>query len=147
MTIHQLVVDLENEPGRLFSVSEAIAAAGVTTYATTLSDGGGSGTARMLVSDARRARATVMGLDVPARTEEVLVIVIPDTPGSLAEVLEPIYDEYVNVLNLTACSLTDGRAVAVISFSDNRIAEGILREHGNEPIAPAELFPEPEDEA
>ena len=147
MTIHQLVVDLENEPGRLFSVSEAIAAAGVNTYVTTLGDGGGSGTARMLVSDAKRARATVMGLDVPARTEDVLVVVIPDTPGSLAEVLEPIYDEYVNVLYLTAFSLTDGRAAAVIRFSDNRIAEGILREHGNEPIAPADLFPEPEDDA
>lgn len=147
MTIHQLVVDLENEPGRLFSVSQAIAAAGVNTHATTLSDGEGFGTARMLVSDAKRARAVVMGLDVPARTEEVLVIVIPDDPGSLADVLEPIYDEYVNVLNLTAFSLTDGRAAAVIRFSDNRIAEGILREHGHDPVAIEDVFPPPEDDA
>ena len=147
MTIHQLVVDLENEPGRLFSVAEAIASAGVNTYVTTLSDGGGLGIARMLVSDARRARSVVMGLDVPARTEEVMLVVVPDEPGALAELLEPIYDEYVNVLNLAAFSLADGRAAAVLRFSDNRIAEGILREHGNDPVALEEIFPDTGDEA
>lgn len=146
VTIQQLVVDLENEPGRLFSVAEAIARAGINVHALTLADGAGVGTARMLVSDVKGARSVVMRLDVPARTEDVLVILMPDTPGSLAELLEPIYDDYVNVLYLSAFSEIDGRAVAVVRFSDNRRAEGILREHGHEPLDLATIFPDDEEE-
>lgn len=141
MTVQQLVVDLENEPGRLFSVSGAIAEAGIDMHVVSLTDGGGSGTARMLVSDVKRARSIVMGLDVAARTEEVLLVAIPDEPGSLAELLEPLYDEYVNVLSLNAFSSGDDRAVAIIRFNDNTVAEGILREHGHAPMALEEVFP------
>jgi hypothetical protein len=141
VALQQVVVDLENEPGRLFSVTEAIASAGINIHALTLADGGGSGTARMLVSDPRKARSVVMALDVPARTEEVLVLAIPDAPGSLAELLEPLFDDYVNVTYLNAFSEINGNAVAVVRFNDNVTAEGILREHGFEPLSLEDLFP------
>ncbi|MFW5688558.1 MAG: amino acid-binding protein [Spirochaetota bacterium] len=141
MTTQQLVVDLENEPGRLFTVTEAIALAGINVHALALSDNGQTGTARMLVSDVRRARSLVMELDVPARTEDVLLIEIPDTPGSLAALLEPLFDDYVNIVSLNAFSAFDGRAVAVIRFTDNPQAEGILREHGHEPLDIGAVFP------
>lgn len=146
MTIQQLVVDLENEPGRLFAVTEAIANAGINVHALSLADGETMGTARMLVSDPRRARAIVMELDVPARTEEVLVLSIPDTPGSLSELLEPLFDDYVNVLYLNAFSEPDGNAIAVIRFGDATLAEGILREHGHVPLSLEEIFPRSEEE-
>lgn len=146
VTIQQLVVDLENEPGRLFAVAEAIARAGINLHALTLADGAGVGAARMLVSDVKAARAVVMGLDVPARTEDVLVILMPDAPGSLAELLAPIYDDYVNVMYLSAFSEIAGRAVVVVQFSDNRRAEGILREHGHEPLDLAAIFRNDEEE-
>ncbi len=146
MTIQQLVVDLENEPGRLFSVTETISRAEINIHALTLADGGGVGTARMLVSDPRRARSLVMELDVPARTEEVLIVAMPDSPGSLTDLLEPLFDDYVNIQYLNAFSEIDGKAVAVIRFTDNTLAEGILREHGHEPLALTDIFPEIEDE-
>jgi len=146
VTIQQLVVDLENEPGRLFTVTEAIARSGINVHALSLCDGAASGTARMLVSDVKRARAIAMELDVPARTEEVLVLLIPDSPGSLAEILEPLFDDYVNILYLNAFSAIDGRAVTVIRFSDNAQAEGILREHGHSPLSLESIFPVSEEE-
>ena len=144
MTTQQLIVDLENEPGRLFTVAGAIAAAGINVYATTLTDNGQTGSVRLLVSDVRRARSVVMELDVPARTEEVLLVVVPDVPGALAELLEPLFDDYVNILQFSACTQCDGRAVAVVRFNDNRLAEGILREHGYETVSPLDYFGEPE---
>lgn len=145
MTTQQLIVDLENEPGRLFTVAGAVAAAGINVYATTLTDNGRTGSARLLVSDVRRARAVVMELDVPARMEEVLVVVLPDVPGGLAELLEPLFDDYVNILQFSAFAQRDGAAIAVMRFSDNRFAEGILREHGYETVDPAKLFHTPEE--
>lgn len=134
MTIQQLVVDLENEPGRLFSVTEAISSAAIEIYALALTDYGSSGSARMLVSDVKAARAEVMALDVPARMEDVLVLRIPSHRGSLSELLEPLYDDYVNVLSLNAVSDSSGGTLAVVRFNDNVRAEGILREHGHEPL-------------
>ena len=147
MTVQQLVVDLENEPGRLFSVTEAIAQADVLVYALTLSDGGDTGTARILVSDVKRARAAVMGLDVPARTEDVLLLAAPHRPSSLSELLEPLFDDYVNVIYLNSFADKSGSTIAVIRFSDNERAREILRAHGHVPRSLSELFaasaPEP----
>jgi hypothetical protein len=146
VTIQQLVVDLENEPGRLFTVTQAIATAGINVHALTVSDTGQTGSARLLVSDVKRARALVMELDVPARTEEVLVVGIDDTPGSLAELLEPLFDDYLNIVSFHAFSQVAGRAIVVVRFSDNRHAQGVLREHGYELMDLTEVFPVSEDD-
>ena len=138
-------MDLDDEPGRLFSVTDALASAGVNIHALSVVERDGVSTARMLVSDVKEARAVVMSLDVPARIDEVLVVEISDAPGSLAAMLEPVFDEYVNIRYLEAFSEISGKAVASVRFSDNAAAEEILRVHGHIPLSVAELFPEPED--
>lgn len=139
-------MDLDDEPGRLFSVTDALAAEGVNIHALSVVEKDGISTTRMLVSDVKKARAVVMSLDVPARMDEVLVVEISDAPGSLAGMLEPVFDEYVNIRYLEAFSEINGRAVAIIKFSDNAAAEEVLRAHGHIPLSVAELFPEPEDD-
>lgn len=139
-------MDLEDEPGRLFSVTAALSAADVNIHALSVVEREGVSTARMLVSDVRKAREAVLELDIPARVAQVLVVEIGDAPGNLAELLEPVFDEYVNIRYLEAFSEIDGRAVAIVRFSDNEVAERILTENGHPPLTLAELFPEPPPE-
>ncbi len=139
-------MDLDDEPGRLFSVTDALAAEGVNIRALSVVEREGASTARMLVSDVKKAREVVMSLDVPARIDEVLVVEISDAPGSLAAMLEPVFDEYVNIRYLEAFSEINGRAVAIVKFSDNAAAEEVLRAHGQTPLSVAELFPAPDDD-
>ena len=139
-------MDLDDEPGRLFSVTDALAAEGVNIHALSVVEREGTSTARMLVSDVKKAREVVMSLDVPARIDEVLVVEISDAPGSLAAMLEPVFDEYVNIRYLEAFSEINGRAVAIVKFSDNAAAEEVLRAHGHTPLSVAELFPAPDDD-
>ena len=146
MTIQQLNMDLDDEPGRLFSVTDALATAGVNIHALSVVEREGISTARMLVSDVKKARAVVLSLDVPARIDEVLVVEISDAPGSLAAMLEPVFDDYVNIRYLEAFSEINGRAVAIVRFSDNAAAEEVLMAHGHTPLSVAQLFPEPESE-
>ena len=136
-------VDIENEPGRLYSITEALAKAGVNIRALTVVDRDGYGTARMLVSNVKKAREVVLALDAQARTDEVVVVEIPDRPGSLASMLEPLYDSYLNVRYLEAFADIDGRAVAIMKFDDNAAAEEILRSNGHVPLTPEGLFPAP----
>ena len=139
-------MDLDDEPGRLFSVTDALAAEGVNIRALSVVEREGASTARMLVSDVKKAREVVMSLDVPARIDEVLVVEISDAPGSLAAMLEPVFDEYVNIRYLEAFSEINGRAVAIVKFSDNAAAEEVLRAHGHTPLSVAELFPASDDD-
>ena len=141
MTIQQLNVDLENEPGRLFSVTDALGTAGVNIRALSVVDREGMSTARMLVSDVKKARSVVLSLDFTARIDEVLVIEISDTPGSLAAMLEPVFDEYVNIRYLEAFSEINGQAVAIVRFSDNESAEAVLRANGHTPLSFEHVFP------
>ena len=146
VTIQQLNMDLDDEPGRLFSVTDALASAGVNIHALSVVERDGVSTARMLVSDVKKARSTVLSLDVPARIDEVLVVEISDAPGSLAAMLEPVFDAYVNIRYLEAFSEINGRAVAIVRFSDNEAAEAVLIAHGHTPLSVADLFSETEVE-
>lgn len=140
--IQQLNVDLEDEPGRLYSVTEALGTAGVNIRALSIVDRDGMSTARMLVSDVRKARSVVLGLDISARVDEVLVIEIADAPGSLAALLEPVFDEYVNIRYLEAYSEINGKAVTIVRFNDNDAAARILTERGHRLLSFEEIFPE-----
>jgi hypothetical protein len=142
VTIQQLTMDLENEPGRLFSVASALSAAGVSIHSLNVVDGDGLSTARMLVDDVKKAREVVLALDIPARLDDVLVLRMSDQVGSLAELLEPVFEEYVNIKYIAAFSEANGNAMAIFRFSDNDTAEKILREHGHMPLTAAELFTE-----
>lgn len=138
-------MDLEDEPGRLFSVTEALSAAGVNIHALSVVDREGTSTARMLVSDVKKAREAALSVDVPARIDEVLVVEIDDKPGSLASMLEPVFDAYVNIRYLEAFSEINGRAVAIVRFSDNETAEQVLTENGHSPLTIADVFPQPDE--
>ena len=145
MSIQQLIIDLDDEPGRLFSVTDALASAGINIHALSVVDREGTSTVRMLVNNVKKARECVLALDVPARTSPVLVVEISDAPGSLAMMLEAVFDEYVNIRHLEAFSEINGKAVAIVRFSDNEKAEEILRANGHMPLKLEEIFPESEE--
>ena len=140
MTVAQIVVDLENEPGRLFTVTDAIAAADLNLHALTVTGDHTRGQARMLVDDAKRARAILMALDVPARTEEVFVVALPDSPGALRSVLRPIVEASINLLYVDAFSEVDGRAIAIFRCNDAPAAARILADSGHQTLDLNQIF-------
>lgn len=143
MSIHQIVVNLENEPGRLFVISERLAAAGVNVRLLTVSGEGGRGALRMIVDDERRARNELMSLDVPARLEPVMAVRFEDRPGGLAALLKPLFQERINVTQMHAGSDVPPYALAFLAAADADRAEGVLREHGYPPLSSEELWEQP----
>ena len=92
MKLKQLVVSIENSPGRLYQVAAALGDAGINLRALNLVDTGAFGQLRLLVSDIAKARRILMELQLPAFANEVVAALIPDVPGSLADVLKPLND-------------------------------------------------------
>ena len=73
MKLKQIVVSIENAPGRLFEVTNALGNAGINLRALNLVDTGAFGQLRLLVSDVAKARPKA---SAKATTETIAVRVI-----------------------------------------------------------------------
>jgi hypothetical protein len=133
MKLNQIVVSIENAPGRLFEVTEALGKAGINLRALNLVDTGAFGQLRLLVSDVAVARRVLMELQIPAYVNDVVAAEIEDRPGSLARLLKPLTEANISVVFMYAfigISTGSGKAVMIFRFSDNDKAIELLQKNG-----------------
>ena len=132
MKLKQIVVSIENAPGRLHEVTDALGKAGINLRALNLVDTGAFGQLRLLVSDVAKARRILMEMQISAFVNEVVAAEIDDKPGSLADLLKPLKEASVNVVFMYAfIGFTQGaKAVMIFRFSDNDKAIKILKANG-----------------
>lgn len=132
MKLKQISIAIENDPGRLYEVTQALGDAGINLRALTLVEsGGGFGVLRILVSDVARTRRLLMEKNMPARVHEVVAAEIEDKPGQLAKLLQPLHDAGVNVVYTYAfVRVSTKNAVMIFRFSDNDKAVDILKKNG-----------------
>jgi len=131
MKLQQISVSLENSPGRLYEVTNALGRAGINLRALSLVETGDFGVLRLLVSDVATARHIMMEHHFPARVDEVVAVEIEDKPGSLARVLKPLLDANLNVRYMYAFTgFSSGSAVMIFRFGDNEAAIDALHKQG-----------------
>ena len=131
MKLKQLVVSIENAPGRLFEVTSALGKAGINLRALNLVDTGAFGQLRLLVSDLSKARRILMEMEIPAFENEVVAVEIEDKPGSLARILQQLTEANLYVVFMYAfIRFSQGKAVMIFRFSDNDKAVEILQSNG-----------------
>ncbi len=98
---------MENQPGRLATLTEALAAAGVNIEALAAYGHDGEGTVRLIVDDAGTTRRVLDEAALGAEEHTVLTALLPDRPGELARLTRSLADVGINidaiyVLNTTA---------------------------------------------
>jgi hypothetical protein len=131
LKLKQIVVSIENEPGRLSEVTESLGNAGINLRALNLVDTGAFGQLRLLVSDVATARKILMKMQIPAYVNEVVAAEIEDKPGSLARLLKPLTEAGVTVIFMYAfITFSKGNAIMVFRFSDNDKAIEVLKANG-----------------
>ena len=131
MNLKQIVISIENAPGRLFEVTNALGNAGINLRALNLVDTGAFGQLRLLVSDVAKARRILMKMEIPAFVNEVVAAEIEDKPGSLAKILQSLTDTGVYVVSMYAfIRFSQGKAVMIFRFSDNEKAIEVLAANG-----------------
>lgn len=131
LKLKQIVVSIENAPGRLHEVTEALGNAGINLRALNLVDTGAFGQLRLLVSNVAAARKILMEMQIPAYVNEVVAAEIEDKPGSLASLLKPLTRVGVTVIFMYAfITFTRGNAVMIFRFSDNDKAIEVLQANG-----------------
>jgi hypothetical protein len=131
MKLKQIVVSIENAPGRLLDVTSALGQAGINLRALTLVDTGAFGQLRLLVSNVAKARRILMEMAIPASVNEVVAAEIEDKPGSLATILKPLREANVQVIFTYAfIGFSQDKAVMIFRFSDNDKAIEVLQANG-----------------
>jgi hypothetical protein len=93
----EFVVSMENRPGRLAALTEALAASGVNIEALTAYGHDGEGTVRLIVDDAATARRVLDDAALQHHELPVLTALLSHRPGELAKLTRAIADAGVNI--------------------------------------------------
>lgn len=93
----EFVVEMENRPGRLASLAEALAAFGVNIEALTAYGHDGDSSVRLIVDDAATTRRVLGEADLRYDENRVLSVQLPHRPGELANMTRLLADVGVNI--------------------------------------------------
>lgn len=93
----EFVVRMENRPGRLASLAEALAAFGVNVEALAAYGQDGDGLVRLIVDDAPTTRRVLDEAALSFQENVVLTVQLPHRPGELAQMTRLLADAGVNI--------------------------------------------------
>ncbi|MBN2721089.1 MAG: ACT domain-containing protein [Proteobacteria bacterium] len=97
MKVEQISVFMENKAGRLAQITRILGAAGVNILTLSLADTADFGILRLLVSDNDKAYEVLKEEGFTVGRNEVLAIEVPDRPGGLADFLEILRVNEINI--------------------------------------------------
>ncbi len=110
----QISIFLENKAGRLSAVTRTLGEAGINIRALSIADTSDFGILRIIVNDPDKAYRILKESGFTVSETEVIAVQVPDTPGSLANVLEQMAEENLNIEYLYAFIGTNADDALVI---------------------------------
>jgi hypothetical protein len=113
---------MENHPGALADIAEALGQAGINIQGMCGFVTGGRGVGHLLVQDPVAARRALSGVCELGEEREVLVVDLEDRPGALGSVVRKLADAGVNV----EVGYLTAKLQVVLAVSDIEMARTIL---------------------
>ncbi len=131
MKLKQLSIFMENRAGRLADVARVLGEARVNIRALSLADTSDFGILRLIVNDVDKALKVLKDSGHTVSLTDVIAVEVPDSPGGLASVLDPLQKAEVNVEYMYAFveKATD-KAVVIFRFEDVDAALRVLKQAG-----------------
>ncbi len=128
MKARQVSVFVENQPGRLVAMLEALQARNIDIRALSVADNADFGIVRMILSDSRLGAEVLREAGFTVKETTVLQKEMPDRPGGLLEtVARPLSNAGVNLEYFYAfLDPAPGKATIVIKVADPERAERVL---------------------
>ncbi len=127
----QLAVFLENRPGKLESITKALAEAGVNIRGFSMASEGEYGVLKILADDPEKAFRVLKEHHYTVSRRTVEIALIDDRPGGLHELLTTLSGRAINIDDCYGIALEEGRRAAIVLDVERYPeAEAVLREHG-----------------
>lgn len=141
MQIQQLSVFVENKPGRLAEITEALASAAVDIRAISVADTSDFGILRVIVDKPETAVKTLKENGMTVSLTSVIAVGIQDEPGSFAKSVRVLADAGLTIEYMYAFVSRDkGKAYIIIRVDDNQKATEILETNGVQILSPEALY-------
>lgn len=136
MAISQVSVFVENKPGKLLEITNALSEASIDIRAMSIADTQDFGILRMIVSDAQGAKNALQNKNCVVSITKVIAVAINDKPGSLAKVVKLLTDNKINIEYMYAfITVAKENAYVVIRVEDNEKAIKLLLDNGVELVS------------
>ncbi len=115
----ELTVQIENKPGTLASLGEALAKAKVNILAFTTEEGQGQNRVRLATDKSAKAKEVLAGLNLQVSESEVVGIVLKNKSGTLASAARKLASADINI-NYSYSGAEEGskRQLVVLGLSD-----------------------------
>ncbi|MFU8891756.1 MAG: ACT domain-containing protein [Anaerosomatales bacterium] len=138
--LEQLSVFLENQPGRLAHLCRTLGDAGVNMRALMVADTQEFGVVRIICDRPQAGKTALESAGFGVSVAEVVGVEVPDVPGGLADILEALGEQGVNV-EYAYCFIEPGMtgAVDVLKVDDGRARE-VLESAGYRVLRPEDLY-------
>ncbi len=128
--MNAFLVELENKPGELARITEAIAAKGVDIRGVSGSTCGSSGSVALMTDDEAKTRSALTEAGAKFREMEATVASISSAPGSLAKATRRLADAGVNIEALMPTGMEGNEVSVAFMTSDPAKARTILSHAG-----------------
>jgi len=127
--VKQISVFLENKSGRLAQVTKILAENSINIRALSLADTADFGILRIIVNDSEKASNILKTSGYTLAETEVVAVEVPDKPGGLANVLEPLWKAGLDVEYMYAFVQSSGEnAIMIFRFEEPEKAIAVLNE-------------------
>lgn len=137
----QISIFLENKAGRLLHVTRTLGDAGINIRALSIADTSDFGILRVIVSEPERAYRMLKEAGFTVSETEVIAVQVPDTPGSLANVLEQMAEENLNIEYLYAFIGTKADdALVIFKVEDIEKAKEAFKRKGINFVEESQLY-------
>jgi hypothetical protein len=120
------IIELENRPGMLAGLAEAIADKGINIEAIAAATSSDSGNVALLTNDDAGTRSVLDGTGVSYRTAAIVDASLDHRPGSLAAAARRLADAGVNIEALFATGMDGSRVTVAIAVDDADAARSAL---------------------
>lgn len=127
--MNAFVVDLENKPGALAAMTEAIADKGIDITGLTAATCGDSGSVTLIMNDDTGTRRALVTGRWNYRPIELLTVSLQNTPGAFSKVARKLGDGGVNIESVIQTSMSGGNVSLALATDNPTRAKEILAEH------------------
>ena len=100
MSVKQISLTLENEPGKFLAVSECLGREGINIRAISVADTSDFSTVRFVTDNPEKTANVLRSAGYAVHETDVIAVEVPDHPGGLQAVLKPLRTANINVLYL-----------------------------------------------
>lgn len=132
MTVRQISVFIENKPGMMVKITDALGNAGVDIRALSLADTQDFGILRLIVNDTDKAREALKEVGCITSVTDVIVAELPDVPGAMTNTVRILADNGINIEYIYAFVSPEKNKKAYIVFriKDTEKASEVLTGEG-----------------